>query len=325
MYLRFVTNVYESLKCVTTPEQMDEVISFWDLVSLAEKCRRSPKTIPEVTARVRLAHRLLTDTSIQIPRHLWDDGIADIQMETVDATSQSSSETSSSSSSETCPTATLGITVSPDAVDKSRTETAAIKRRYGRRILELENLRRKLLWKHKVWEQTKVSVHHEQKKASDEFAVTAKEVTDSISSSRTLGREIFKLTNSANVNCYGVLDLEQILPVPRKQFADTDLHNLKSGEALDIFRGRLNELRIVVNMLRETFFWFVVTGKGENSPNGVATIKREVLRILNEFQDKHNTPRSGIEFAEPSCNEGRIDVVFYYQSILPAKIGDAQP
>lgn len=182
------------------------------------------------------------------------------------------------------------------------------------RFVELENLRRKLLHKHKYWEQFKVSAHHVEKEASQGFLKAAQDVEQYIGEQKEFGRMIYNLTNSPNVNCFGVLDLGQIMPVPRNQWADCDLHNLKLGEALLVFKQRLDQLKIFVDMIRETFFWFVVTGKGERSPVGAPTIKTEVLRYLLDYQKAHNKQKSRMEFAEAPGNEGRIDIVFYYQA-----------
>ncbi len=306
MYVQLFLDVYTHLKFSVSQQGMDEIISFWDMVSLVEKCDKTGRNPADMQKRIRSAHKLITDITLDIPQQLLCDSKNDLKASS-SAGSNGSSDSSESSSDDTEVGRQLDLS-------RRGSGDTVLKRRYGQRLLELENLRRKLLRKFKIWEQTKVSVHHEQKQACDEFAVAAQEVTDHLTSSKEFGKEIFKLTNSPNVNCYGVLNLEQILPTPRKQFADTDLHNLKSGEALDIFRRRLNELRIFVNMVRETFYWFVVTGKGENSKNGIATIKPEVLRILKEFADRHNTDKSGVQFAEATCNEGRIDVVFYYNN-----------
>lgn len=173
------------------------------------------------------------------------------------------------------------------------------------KLLEVDNLRRNLLHKHKIWEQFKVSPHHGTKEAAQDVKVNIKEQKD-------YGRLIYNLTNSPNVNCFGVLNLSQMVPAARNQWVDLDLHNLKVEEAMGIFKQRLDQLKIFGDLIRETFFWFVITGTSERASVGATTLRTEVLRYLYEYQKAHQKRKFRLEFAEALGNDGRIDIVFAY-------------
>lgn len=198
--------------------------------------------------------------------------------------------------------------------------------RLSRKNLEVENLRKKLLYRYNMWLQSWVGILQLHTPAlareGKQLEAVSQEIQDYFrvqnKSPEDVQNEVHRLINSPNVNSWGMLDLDDLnaYGVPdleqfdRFQMADLDLHVLKHKKAMEIFRARLNHHLICAKFLKETFFWFVITGKGNHSKQGTVTIKQDVLRLLQDTQINNNQS-SGIKFNESRGNEGKIVVVFY--------------